>query len=443
MVHESKSKIPDIKTELPGPLTKQALKIDEEYRWPTLSPHPPVVWDKAKGVIVEDLDGNKFIDFSCGVLVTNTGHCHPKVVKAIKDQLEKLIHCYDFAHSVRYKAYSKLAEILPGNLKRILLLSTGTEGIEASIKVARAYKKKFEILSFFGAFHGRTYFSSSLGSFKPPQYGPYIGNIIMAPYAYCYRCFYDKTYPECKLYCVSILEEIIRYSSSGNIAALVVEPYQGSSGNIIPPKEYIPMLKKFCEEHDMLFIADEVQSSFARTGKWFAIEHYNVIPDIIVAAKGIASGIPTSMVAARDELVKDLSPGSMSSTFGNNPISCAAIIATIEVIQNENLLENATKMGEYTLKRLKELEENNKYVGDVRGLGLAIAVEFVKDKKTKKPAPEIAERIVKLSFEKGLLLLNPIGIYHNCIRLAPSPIINKELLEKGLSIFEDVLKSVE
>jgi len=441
-MRKSSSKIPYIRTELPGPKTREVLEEDKRYVWPTLSPHPPIVWDEGIGAIVKDIDGNVFIDFTSGVVCTNTGHCHPEVVKAIKNQVEKLIHCYDFAHSVRYKAFKALSEVLPSELKKILLLSTGTEATEASIKVARAYTKKIEIISFYGAFHGRTYLATTLGSWKVPDYAPYDHSVIQVPYAYCYRCPFDKTYPECDLYCIHAIEEAIKYQSSGNIAALIIEPYQGSAGNIVPPREFLQSLKKLCDEHEVIFIADEIQSGFGRTGKFFAIEHFSIVPDILLAGKGIASGVPTSMVATRSELVEKLKPGSMSSTFGGNPLSCAAIVATVKVMREEKLPENAERMGRYAAKRLEEMLSRYKYLGDVRVLGLAIALEFVEDKRSKKPAPGIAEKIVYSAFKRGLLLLNPIGVYRNCIRLAPPLTIDKEIMDKGLDILEEAIREV-
>jgi len=443
MGEKSHRAVPKVEGEIPGPNTSRIIEREKRYVWPTLSQHPPVVWDRAFGELVQDVDGNTFIDFTCGVVCTNTGHSHPKVVEAIKTQAEKLVHCYDFAHSVRYKVMEKLALITPEGLKRIMLLTSGTEATEAAIKVARAYTKKIEVVSFYGAFHGRTYLSTSLGSWKVAEYGPYVAGVIQAPYAYCYRCPFDKGYPDCALYCLQFLREAVRHQSSGHMAALIVEPYQGSSGNIIPPKEYLSGLREFCDENEILFIADEIQSGFARTGKFFALEHFGVIPDILLAGKGIASGIPTSMVATTDRIAESLRPGSMSSTYGGNPLSCAAVLATIDVMIEEKLPERAARVGAHMAKRLQEIMEQRKYVGDVRALGLAIALELVEDKKTKKPAPEMAERVVHEAYKSGLLLLNPIGILRNCIRLAPASVISDESADKGVEIIDDALKRLE
>ncbi len=440
-----KVEAPRIVTELPGPRAKALLKREKALISPSLTPQVPVVWDRAEGALVYDIDGNLFIDFTSGVLVTNTGHCHPRVAKAIAEQAKRLLNCYDFSHPTRVRLLEKLREILPKGLERVLFLTTGSEATDASIKIARRYTGRHEIVSFHGAFHGRTYAAMTVGGKIGVKkgYGPLLPGVIQAPYPYCYRCPFNLKYPECGLLCVDYLDWVLRCQSTGDTAAVIVEPYEGAAGCLIPPKEFLPRLRRFCDDHGFLLIVDEVQSSFGRTGKMFAVQHYDVTPDILYAAKGLASGVPTAMVAAKEAVMNALEPGSMSSTYGGNPLSCAAAIASIDVILEEKLIERAAEIGSYVIGKLGEIKEKRRYLGDVRGLGLAIGIELVKDKRTKVPAPEDTQRFVNEAYKKGLILIAPLGHFNNVVRVVPPLTINRELVDKGLDIIDDTLKLLE
>jgi 4-aminobutyrate aminotransferase/(S)-3-amino-2-methylpropionate transaminase len=418
--------------------------VEARYISRSIITHFPVVLAEGKGATIRDVDGNQYIDFTSGVLVSNTGHSHPKVVRAVQRQAERLLNCFDIAHDLRYKLLEVLASITPGNLKKFLLVNTGAEAVESAVKLARFYKRKHEIISFHGAFHGRTHLALSLSgltSYHKQGFGPSAVGILHAPYAYCYRCSFKLEYPSCGLCCVDYLEHVVAYESVGDVAAVVVEPIQGTSGAITPPDEYFPKLKKFCEEHDMLLIIDEVQTGFGRTGKMFAIEHWGVIPDIICVAKGIASGVPMGAMIAPPEIMDSWGPGKHTSTFGGNPLACAAALASIEVLLEEELHEKAKKMGNYMMKRLNNMSSQIPIIGEVRGKGLSIGVELVTDRATKNPAKKEAEEVVSKCFKRGLLMYTA-GFWSNTLRIVPPLTITSELADKALAILEKSLKEV-
>ncbi|MCS7253870.1 MAG: aspartate aminotransferase family protein [Armatimonadota bacterium] len=437
--------VPRIVTELPGPKSRQYLELSRRYESRSLSDQVPVVWERAEGAVVEDVDGNRFIDFTSGVLVMNVGHCHPKHVAAIREQAGKLLNCYDFANVPRIMLSKKLVELTPPNLDRAFILTTGSEAIEAAIKIARRYTGRHEIISFHGAFHGRTYACMSVGGKMgvKRRFGPMLPGIHFAPFCYCYRCVFDKTYPQCNCYCLSYLDWLVETETTGDVAAVIVETYQGAAGSIIPPVEWMQRLEAWCRERDVLLIVDEVQASFGRTGKMFCFEHYGITPNLLCLGKGISCGVPCSAVVGESRIMDILEPGSMSSTNGGNPLSCAAALASIEIVEREGLCENAAKVGSKMLEQLKEVEKEHEIVGEARGIGLAIAVEIVKDKTSKEPAPDLTKLIIRRAFEKGLLLIAPIGLFGNVIRIAPPLVITWELAERGLKILADAIAEVE
>lgn len=436
--------IPNIKTELPGPNAKKYIEMSLQYEPRSMSDQVPAVWQRAEGAVVEDVDGNTFIDFTSGVLVTNIGHCHPKHVKAVQEQAADLMNSYDFVNPWRAQLSKKLVEITCPNLDKAFILSTGAEATESAIKVARRYTGKYEIIAFHGAFHGRTYMAMSVGGKQGVKrnFGPMVPGVLHAPFCYCYRCIFDQTYPDCNFTCLRYLDRLLETESTGSVGALITESYQGGAGSIIPPGDYMQRLKKWCEERDILFILDEVQSSFGRTGKMFAYEHWGIQPNLLCLGKGIGSGLPVSALVGESRILNTLEPGSMSSTNGGNPLSSRAALTAIEIIQEERLSEKSAELGKAMLDRLNEMKAKYEVIGDVRGMGLAVGVEIVKDKKSKAPDAELTRRITQEAFKHGLILISPIGFYGNVIRIAPPLVISSELMMKGLDIIEDAVRSL-
>ena len=440
-------KIPDIKTKkLPGPKSARIIKQDEHYTSPSYTRDYPLVAKRGRGFTIEDYDGNIFLDFTAGIAVCATGHCHPEIVKVIKDQASKLIHMSgtDFYYKPQSDLAKKLAEIAPGkSSKKVFYTNSGAESVEAAFKLARYATERQRIISFLGAFHGRTFGALSLTASKVRQikhFAPLVPEVHHIPYGYCYRCPYNLKYPSCKIYCVTYIEEELfrKDIPPEEVCVFIVEPIQGEGVYIVPPPEYHPMLKKLAKKYGILYIADEVQTGMGRTGKMFAIEHWGVEPDIICLAKGLASGLPLGAIIARSKLMV-WEKGAHASTFGGNPISCRASIKTIELLQKK-YMNNAAKIGTYMINRLKGIQAKSPVIGDVRGKGLMVAAEIVKNKKTKTKAPEIRETIIQKCFKKGLLLL---GCGDTAVRFSPSLIITKQAADKALEIFEGSLKTIK
>jgi len=440
-------KIPDIKTKkLPGPKSARIIKQDEHYTSPSYTRDYPLVAKQGKGFTIEDYDGNIFLDFTAGIAVCATGHCHPEIVKVIKDQASKLIHMSgtDFYYKPQSDLAKKLAEIAPGkSRKKIFYTNSGAESVEAAFKLARYATERQRIISFLGAFHGRTFGALSLTASKVRQikhFAPLVPEVHHIPYGYCYRCPYNLTYPKCKIYCVTYIEEELfrKDIPPEEVCAFIVEPIQGEGGYIVPPPEYHPMLKKLAKKYGILYIADEVQTGMGRTGKMFAIEHWGVEPDIICLAKGLASGLPLGAIIARSKLMV-WEKGAHASTFGGNPISCRASLKTIELLQKK-YMNNAAKIGAYMINKLKGIQAKSPVIGDVRGKGLMVAAEIVKNKKAKTKAPEIRETIIQKCFKKGLLLL---GCGDTAVRFSPPLIVTKQAADKALEIFEGSLKTIK
>jgi 4-aminobutyrate aminotransferase len=437
---------PSITTKLPGLKARKVLKKDQDFVSQSYTRVYPLVVKKAKGVWVEDVDGNRFLDFNSGIAVCNTGHCHPRVVKAIRLQAEQLIHMSgsDFYYEAQSTLAAKLAEITPGpKRKKVFFGNSGAEAIEAALKLARFHTRRPFVLAFFGAFHGRTMGALSLTASKAifeKGFSPLVPGVTHVPYPYCYRCpYHQHEYPECSVACVDwIREDLFKRSiPPEEVAAIFVEPIQGEGGYVVPPPEFHRKLFDLAKEFGILLVADEVQSGMGRTGKMMAIEHWGVTPDIFALAKGIASGMPLgAMVAQRG--VMDWVRGSHASTFGGNPISCQAALATIELLE-EGLIENAAIMGKYLINHLQDLQKRFDLIGDVRGKGLMIGIEIVKDRETKEKAVEERNKIIQGCFKKGLLIL---GCGENVIRFSPTLIITKREADIGLTILEEVLKKV-
>ena len=415
---------PTILTEIPGPEAKKVLEKDRQFISQSYTRVYPLVVKRAQGVWVEDVDSNRFLDFTSGIAVCNTGHCHPQIVAAIRRQAEQLIHMSgtDFYYEAQSNLAGKLAEIMPGSKeKRVFFGNSGAEAIEAALKLARYHTKRSRIIAFLGAFHGRTMGALSLTASKVIQergFSPLVPGITHVPYAYCYRCPVHSAYPGCGCACVEwIREDLFKRSlPPEEVAAIFVEPIQGEGGYIVPPPEFHQKLFKLARDFGILFVVDEVQTGMGRTGKMLGIEHWDLVPDIVALAKGIASGMPLGAMVSQSEVMTWI-PGSHASTFGGNPISCQAALATIELLQG-GLIQNAASMGDYILGQLRELQKRFPLIGDIRGKGLMIGVELVKDPVTKEKAVEERNRIIQACFEKGLLIL---GCGENVFRLIPPP----------------------
>ena len=429
---------------LPGERTRKLLELKEMYEPRSMSDQVPTVWKKARGVYVEDVEGNTFLDFSSGVLVANVGHSHPRLVEVIREQAEKVINCYDFPTEHRLKLAEKLVEITPPNLNKVFLLTTGAETTEAAIKLSRLYTGKYEIVAFYGAFHGRTYGALSVGGKKSGAgsrgFGPFLPGIILAPFPYCYRCPFGKTYPTCKTYCFDfIVDWVLPCESENRIAAFITETYQGGAGSIIPPVEWMKKLESLAKEKKAVLIIDEVQASFGRTGKLFGFEHYGITPNLLCLGKGITSSVPLSALIGESRIMDILTPGSLSSTHGGNPFCSRVALENINIIMEEGLVENSRKGGEFLKNSFQELLSRHNILGDARGMGLVWGLEIVEDKKSKKPSPEKARKVVQEAYKRGLLMIAPIGMFGNVIRVAPPLCIRKEELETGIEIIDSAL----
>ena len=434
---------PSIVTKLPGPRARKVLEKDKKFVSPSYTRVYPLVVKRAKGVWVEDVDSNLFLDFNSGIAVCNTGHCHPRVVEAIQRQAEQLIHMSgsDFYYEAQSSLAARLAEITPGSKeKKVFFGNSGAEAIEAALKLARYHTRRPLVLAFLGAFHGRTMGALSLTASKSifeKGFSPLLPGVTHVPYPYCYRCpYHHQEYPGCSVACVDwIREDLFKRSIPGEeVAAIFVEPIQGEGGYVVPPLEFHQKLFNLAREFGILLVADEVQSGMGRTGKMMAIEHWNVVPDIFALAKGIASGMPLGAMVSQSGVMTWVR-GSHASTFGGNPISCQAALTTIDLLEEE-LMENAARMGEYLLTGLKGLQKRFPILGDVRGKGLMIGIEIVKDPVTKEKGVEERNRIVQACFEKGLLIL---GCGENVIRLSPPLIITRREADLALTILEEVL----
>ncbi len=431
------------KYNLPGPKSAEYLAMSKQYEPGCTSDQAPIVWESAQGVRVKDVDGYEYLDWTSGVLVTNVGHCHPHHVKAIQQAAAKLMNCYDFPTVERVTLAKRIVELMPDNLDTCFMLTTGSEATEAAMRVAKRYQGKHEVISFYGGFHGRTWGAMSMAGNQGTKrgWGPLMPGCVYAPYPYCYRCWFKKEPETCGLFCLEFLETVLKTQSIGDVAALIIEPYQGGAGFIFPPPGYLKALQQWAEEHDILFILDEVQASFGRTGKMFAFQHEDLRPNLLCLGKGIGSGMPTAALVAESRIMNILAPGEMSSTTGGNPLSCAAAHAVLDIMQEEDLPGNAARVGAYIKQRLTSLVNEVEVLGDVRGMGLVMGMEFVKDKESKEPAPDVTREFIKRCCEAGVIV-GKVGLWGNVIRVAPPLVITMEEAEESCDIVEGVLRSL-
>jgi 4-aminobutyrate aminotransferase len=431
--------VPDIRTPLPGPKAQALLQRDEQYMSPSYTRIYPLVCARGSGAVIEDVDGNLFLDFTAGIAVTATGHCHPEVVAAIQDQAAKLIHMSgtDFYYEPQIDLAQRLTEVAPGvSPKRVFFTNSGAESLEAALKLARWYTGRSRVIAFFGAFHGRTYGAMSLSGSKLVHrrgFSPLVPDIHHVPFPRgCNQC--EDTVAGCA--CVKQIEETVlkRTAPPEEVAAIFVEPIQGEGGYFVSPPGFLPALRDLCDRHRILLVFDEVQSGMGRTGKMFAAEHWDVEPDIICLAKGIASGMPLGAIIAR-ETVMDWPPGSHASTFGGNPVSCRAALATLDLLQRE-YIANAAARGEQLRQGLVRMQQHFAELGDVRGLGLMTAVDVVKDRAAHVLDPALRDELVQAAFHRGLLLL---GCGESAIRFCPPLCVTAAQIEAALGILMQVL----
>ncbi len=434
---------PKIKTALPGPNAKRVLAGDERYISPSYTRSYPLVAQSGRGVVVTDVDGNEFFDFSAGIAVTSTGHCHPDVVKAIQKQAAELIHMSgtDFYYENMVTLAERLSKIapMPGPHK-IYYGNSGTEAIECALKLARYHTKRQNIIAFYGAFHGRTMGALSLTASKPQQkrrFAPLVPGVTHIPYPYAYRSGAEDV-DAYALNCARFIEDKLFKTTlpPEEVAAIFVEPVQGEGGYVVAPTNFMQELRNICDRHGILLVVDEVQSGIGRTGKWWAVEHTGVHPDIVCSAKGIASGMPLGVTITKSEIM-DWVPGSHASTFGGNPVSNAAALATLDVIEREHLIDNAARVGDHILRRIADWPKKHRLVGDVRGRGLMIGVEIVKDKATKEVGTAERDHIVERAFERGILYL---GCGPSTIRIAPPLVVSQDEADVAIDILEEAIQ---
>jgi 4-aminobutyrate aminotransferase len=434
--------LPIINGPLPGPRARAVIERDRRVVSPSYTRAYPLVAERGEGALVEDVDGNRFLDFNAGIAVVATGHCHPRVVKAVQEQAGRLMHMSgtDFYYEEMVALAEKLADIAPGGLaRRVSFGNSGAEAIEGAIKLARWATKRDKIIAFYGSFHGRTLGALSLTARKAVQragFGPLVPGVVHAPYPNCYRCPFGQKPESCAVECVGFIENTLlkTVAPPEETAAIVVEPVQGEGGYVVPPRIFFDELARVASQHGILLIFDEVQSGMGRTGRMWAADHFDAVPDIVAVAKGIASGLPLGATVARADLMT-WPPGAHASTFGGNPVACAAALATIALLEKE-LISNAARMGAFLMDRLRAWPQRFAQVGEVRGLGLMIGIELVRDRETREKAPELRDRVVQLAFERGLLIL---GAGDNSLRLCPPLVITREQCAFALETLEECL----
>ena len=428
----------------PGPKAKAIVEKDTAYSSTSYIKEYPLAVARGAGCMIEDVDGNRYLDFMAGIAVSSTGYGHPKVVAAVKKAADDFLHICgsDFYYAGMADLCEALAKVAPGpSKKRVFLSNSGTEAVDGAIKLARNSTRRAGLIAFKGAFHGRSYGGMSLTSRSVKQragFGPMLPEVHHLPYGYEYRCDFRREC-KCDLTCVSSIENEFfqRHTSGKDIAAVFVEPIQGEGGYVVPPAGYLKALRELCDRHGILLVFDEIQSGIGRTGKMFACEWEGVEPDILLTAKGLGSGLPIGAIIARESIMKWES-GAHGSTFGGNPVCCAAALVTLDLVQN-GLVQNAQKMGERLMAGVKSLQQKHKVIGDVRGRGLMIGVELVKDRGTREPNAEIVKPLEEMAFKKGLLIL---GAGKNSLRLAPPLVVDAEDIDIGLKILDECLSAL-
>jgi len=439
--------VPILRTEIPGPVSRSVRARENRHASPGLSALAVLsglAVDAGYGALVRDVDGNVFIDFSSGTVVTVTGHSHPTVVARIKDELDRFVHIYDYGSRARADFFESLAAVMPAGLDRFQMFSSGAETVEAGLRLAKAHTGNHEFISLYRGFHGKTLGAMSLmgGGYKK-GFGPTASGFFLTPNAYCYRCPLGLTYPSCGVACADFIQNVFEQESTGAVAAVVAEPIQGAGGVIVPPPEFLPKIQEFCRRNGILLFIDEVLTSAGRTGKLWASEHYDVQPDIMTLGKGIGSGFPLGVVASTEEIMSRwpwAQPNGGTSTYGGSPVSAAAGLATLLALAEENLVENAALVGAHMKLRLQEMQARHACMGDVRGQGMLMAVEFVRDRDTKE---RISDHEAALLYRelvgRGVLVSSATAI----MRITPPLVLGKALADRGLDIFDEALTAFE
>lgn len=438
-------RIANMLTEPPGPRAREIVAADHRYL-ATATKASPVAVSHAEGGKVTDVDGNTYLDFASGISVMNVGHSHPRVVKAVQEQASRLFHFAgtDFYYDAQVALAKKLTEMAPGcGDKKVFFTNSGTESVEAAMKVARWYSGRKRFLAFLGCFHGRTMGALSLTSSKTVQRArsfPLVPGVTHVPYAYCYRCPFKQEPGSCGTLCAKIIEETYfpTILPPDEVAALFLEPVLGEGGYIVPPGAFVRELSRICKENGILLVDDEVQAGMGRTGRMWAIEYFGVVPDILCTSKALGSGLPIGAAILPAHM--DLGPGAHSNIFGGNLLACASALATFEVLETEGLVENASKMGSYLHQRLLELQQHHEIIGDVRGMGLMQATELVRDRRTKEHAARERDDIIERCFKLGLILL-PAG--RSAIRYIPPLIVDSEFIDEAVDILDQALREKE
>ncbi len=438
---------------LPGPRSAELLAMSAQYEPGCTSQQAPIVWESAQGCVVRDVDGNEYLDWTSGVLVTNVGHCHPQHVRAIQDAVARLMNPYDFPTPERVTLAKRLVESMPEcaeNLDTCFLLTTGSEATEAAMRAAKRFTGRHEVMSFWGGFHGRTWGAMSMAGKMgtKQQWGPLMPGCLYSLYAYCYRCPLELEPGTCRLRCLEWLDRIVETTSTGDLAAVIVEPYQGGAGFIFPPDGWLRGVQEWARQREALLIVDEVQASFGRTGRMYCLEHEALTPNLLCLGKGLGSGIPAAALMAEARIMKSLGPGEMSSTTGGNPVCCAAAHAVLDIIQSEKLVENSARIGAQMLARFQDLARRFEVLGEARGKGLVMGLEFVQPggqtglsgpRSAPPPAPELTAQVVRRLCEGGVVC-GRVGFYGNVIRVAPPLVITSEQAEQSVDVLEGVLE---
>jgi 4-aminobutyrate aminotransferase/(S)-3-amino-2-methylpropionate transaminase len=436
-----------LRTAIPGPKSR-ALSERRAAAIPRgLSHGTPVYVAKAEDAVLEDVDGNRYLDFAGGIGCLNVGHRREPVVSAIREQLDQFMHTC--VQVTPYEGYVRLAERMnqatPGKFpKKTFFVNSGAEAVENAVKIARAHTGRPGIIAFEDAFHGRTMMTLALTSKTHPYkagFAPFPSDVYRIPYAYCYRCSYSLKYPSCDLFCAHHLEDTFkRVVASEDVAAVIAEPVLGEGGFVVPPQDYFRVLIDICHKYGVLFIADEVQSGFGRTGRMFASEHYGIAPDILVTAKSLGGGLPLAAITGRAEIMDAPGPGGLGGTFAGNPLSCAAALAVLDIFERENLLARANQLGDHFQKRAREWQKRWPLVGDVRGLGGMQAIELVRSRETREPATEETKRITQYCYERGLITITA-GTYGNVIRVLVPLVITEAQMDEALGVLEAALQA--
>ncbi|MBM4086648.1 MAG: aspartate aminotransferase family protein, partial [Planctomycetes bacterium] len=432
--------VPKIRVKPPGPRSQEMHERASRYMKGYSSQVRlfPVAFERGHGVTLTDVDGNTYIDFSSGIYVTSLGHCHPKVTEAVQKAAGTLMNCHDFTTEIKMRLLEKMAEVTMGDLNGVQLYDSGTTAVEAGLRVMRAATGKLEFISFHRDFHGKTLGAVSLARLDPSQ-GLRAPGFFLVPRPYCYRCDFKLKHPDCGIHCVDYIHTVIREQTSGRVAGIVAEPIQGWAGSVVPPPEFFPRLRQLCDQYGILLMADEVLTCMARTGRMFCMEHWNVTPDVMTLGKSFGNGFPVTAMLVSAKHKAAVEKISASTSYGGNPMACAAALASIEVIQEEGLCERAAKLGAFLMRRMEQMKSAHRIIGDVRGLGCLLGIELVKDKATKEPFEEAGKFVYQRAFENGLAWI-PAG---HILRMSPPLIMDEPVAAKAMDIIDEAITEAE